>query len=311
MIRNPDMVIGTIEGKELVKPDWHKVFLFIGKEQKIIKHECMYEGKVAYEKLRDHLIISQITVRGEIKEGDTYKDIETTPFNATINRLIPRNEILRDNKLWRYLSFYKFEDLINSGTLHFARLDQFKDNLEGISPISCIRAIITNYQENEEQKQEALKLYALRMQNNRKVSFACCWHINKKINLHLWNEYGNNSEESIAIQTRVRTLDNILMNSGFPVLNEPVQYLDEQYFNQNAYWFPTIFKRTKFKHEQEYRSIIFVHGLDSKGLKIKINPEELITKIYVHPRASKEYFKKVRLLVKDKGLKIPINLARY
>ena len=50
MIRNPDMVLATIEGKEVIKPRWYKVFLFLGVDRKHIQHECLYEGKAAYEK---------------------------------------------------------------------------------------------------------------------------------------------------------------------------------------------------------------------------------------------------------------------
>lgn len=310
MIRNPDMVVGTIEGEEVIKPNWYKVFLFGGTDSKITKHECLYEGKVAYEKLDNHVIIGQITVKGERKKGDTHKNIELTPITNNVNPLKPRKKLTNDNKIWRFMSLNKFEALINSKALHFARIDQFKDKLEGVSPFSSIKSILSDNQRNEEQKKETLRLYKIRMDNNRKVSYACCWHINNKINYDLWNEYGRNSNESIAIQTNVKKINKISKETGLPVLNEPVIYFDEPYFNQNAYWFPTLFKRSKYKDEQEYRSILFVHGFELTGLKVNINPEEFISKIYIHPKASKEFFKMIRLFIKDKGLKIPISQIR-
>lgn len=310
MVRNPDMVVGTIEGKVVKKPKWYKVFLFAGTDSKITKHECLYEGKIAYEKLENHVIICQITVKGKRKEGDTHKNIELTPISKKINPLKPRKKLLNSNKIWRYLSLSKFEDIINTNSLYFSRIDQFKDKLEGVSSFSSIKNIISDEQRNEEQKRETLRLYQIRMDNNRKVSFACCWHINENLNNSLWDEYGGNSFESIAIQTNVKKLNKVLNDTKLPVLNEPVQYFDEPYFNQNAYWFPTLFKRSEFEKEQELRSILFVHGFKLKGLKINIKPEELISKIYIHPNASKEFFKKIRLFIKDKGLKIPIAQKR-
>lgn len=306
MIRNPDMVLVNVDGNEVAKPDWHKVFVFGGKDSKVTHHECLYEGKVAYEKLYDHVIFAQITVSGERKEGDKYKDIENTPTDAAISNLIPRWQLLYEKKLWRYLTPFKFKDLITSRSLYFARLDQFEDNLEGISPFSCMKAIIRDGQKNDEQKKEAVRLYKKRMENNRKLSFACCWHLNTRLNEEMWNIYGQNSHESVCIKTDAQKLERSLRKSGFPVLNEPVQYFDEPYFNQNAYWFPTMFKRSEYKPEQEFRSILFAYGVEQKGLKLKINPEELITKIYVHPNASKEYFKEIKLFIKQNNLKIPV-----
>lgn len=305
MIRYPDMVVGAMNSEDVKKPNWHKVFLFAGTDSQITQHECLYEGKVAYEKLDNHVILGQITV-----QGDKHKGIEHTPIVDNINPLSPRLKLSNSSKLWRFMNLHKFEDLINSKALHYARIDQFDDKLEGISPFSSIRAILDDNQRNEEQKRETFYLYKARMDNNRKVSFACCWHINEEINFSLWNEYGENSHESIAIQTNVRKISKIVKNTGFPVLNEPVRYFDEPYFNQNAYWFPTLFKRSVYQKEREFRSILFVYGFELLGLKIGINMEEFISKIYIHPKASKEFFKKMRMFIKDKGLHIPVAQVR-
>lgn len=310
MVRNPDMVVGSVTGTDVIKPNWYKVFLMGNSDSKIIQHECLYEGKAAYQKLYDHVIFAQITVKGQRKEGNTYKDIENTPTGTFVNYLQPREQLLISNKIWRYLNLYKFEDLIKSQTLYFTRLDQFQDNLEGVSPLSCIKAILTDKEKNEKQKGETFRLYKIRMENNRKVGFACCWHINDDLNFDMWDTYGENSTESICIETNVKRLKKVLVKSKLPFLEEPVQYFHKPYFNQNAYWFPSLFKRIEFKNEQEYRSILFVHGFDLKGLRIKINPEDLIRRIYVHPNASKEFFKQIRDFVKANGLKIPIAQKR-
>jgi len=119
MIRNQDLVVGAFEGKEVIKPDWYKVILFAGIDSKITKHECLYEGKVAYEKLDNHVIIGQITVKGERKPGDQHKDIELTPIVNIINPPKPREILPSGKNIWRFMSSFKFEDLINSQTLHF------------------------------------------------------------------------------------------------------------------------------------------------------------------------------------------------
>lgn len=310
MFENPDMVMGNVSGEKINKPNWYKVFVLAGTDSKISKHECLYEGKGAYEKLKDHVILSQITVRNHVENRNQHTDIVNTPVGTNRNYLTPRNLLLVSNRLWRYLDYFKFEDLIKSGSLYYSRLDRFQDKLEGVSPFSCIKAIASDLEKNEEQKREAIRLYNIRMERNREIGFASCWHINDGLNYNMWDSYGHKAADSIAIRATERKLCSVLKKSGFPFLNEPVQYFEEPYFNQNAYWFPTMFKRKEFQSEQEFRSILFAHGISLGGIKIKIDLKDLIDRIYVHPNASKDFFKEIRKLVKAKGLQIPIRQER-
>ena len=201
---------------------------------------------------------------------------------------------------------FKFEDLINSSKLYLARIDRFKDNLEGISPDSCREAIKSDSR-TKKQQEESLKLYEERLQTNRKISFACCWHINDNINYDIWNEYGKESLESIAIQTNFKKLNQELSKSPLPIINEPIRYFDDPYFNQEAYWFPTFFKRKKYSHESELRSISFLPGIhNQKALRIDIDLEKIISKIFVHPKSDKRHLKKIKDLIKKKGLNIQV-----
>jgi len=310
MFENPDMIMGNVSGEEIINPDWYKAFVFAGTDSQITQHKCLYEGKGAYEKLRNHVILAQITVRNNVEDRNQHTDIENTPVGTHISNLTPREDLLVSNRLWRYLDYFKFEDLIKSQSLYFSRLDRFQDKLEGVSPFSCIKAIASDPEKNEEQKREAIRLYKIRMERNRQIGFACCWHINDNLNFDMWDSYGRNVSDSIAIRTSERKLSSSLRKSGFPFLNEPVQYFEEPYFNQNAYWFPTMFKREEYQNEQEFRSILFAHGISLGGIRIKVNLEDLIDRIYVHPNASKDFFKEIRNFVKASGLQIPIRQER-
>lgn len=306
MGRYPDMTVVSINGEDPIIPEWRKIFLLAGKDSKITQHECLYEGKSAFAKLQDHVIVCQITEDGQRKEGDTFKNIENTPLFEHFSPLQSRESLLVTEKIWRFMSFIKFKDLICSRTLHYARLDQFIDRLEGVSPLSSIRAILSDERLIDEQKHETIRLYQIRMENNRKTSFACCWHINENVNKDLWNVYLDDFSESIAIQTKISKLDKITQESVFPILNEPVRYFDEPYYNQSAYWFPTLFKRSSFKYESEFRSILFGYGCELPGLKVPIEPDKLIEGIYVHPKASIEFYNQICVMVEENGLKIPI-----
>jgi len=317
MIRYPDSVVGTMDENNIPHPGFIKHFIYGGTDSKIHTHECLYEGKEMYEKLDSSFIIAQVTLHTKDHEKridgtnwDKFRDIELTPIIHDSEEYKPKEVLDNGQKIWRFMSLSKFNDIINHKHLHFSRIDQFDDKLEGMSPSSCIKAIINSSSRTAEQTDETLRLHRIRMNANRKNSYALCWHINNEINHELWNEYGGNSNESIAIQTNPKLINNTFKSTMFPVLNESIRYFDKDYFNHHAYWFPTLFKQDEFKHEREYRSILFVYGFEMTGLKIQINPEKFIQKIYVHPDASKEFFKKIRLFVKNSGFKIPVQQKR-
>jgi len=316
MIRYPDSVIGTMDENNVKHPKFRKNFILAGTDSKITTHECLYEGKEMYEKLDRHFIIGQIIQKYNSDDKinpdqfKDYKNIELTPNINDSTPYKPKEILDNGQKIWRFMSLSKFEDILKFKRVHFARLDQFEDNLEGMSPSTCLKAIINSQGRTQEQTDETLRLHRIRMNENRRNSYALCWHINNEVNFDLWNEYGGSSNESIAIQANVKTINNSFNSSGLPILNEAIKYYDRLYFNHHAYWFPTLFKQDEYKQEREYRSILFVYGFNLNGVKIQINPDELIKKIYVHPNASKEFFKKIRNFVKSNGYNIPIAQKR-
>lgn len=302
MEKNLDMSWGVTSDDPNNRPNWYKTFMLLStKDKKIVTHECLYEGISSYLKTEDHLIIGQIHIRDKVHHG-----IEGTPNQNPYIRSTPRIKLSDGQRIWRYISLNKFEDLINSSKLYFARIDRFNDNLEGISPESCRKAIISDGSDKAKQE-ETLKYYEERLLNNRKISFACCWHINDNINYSIWDEYGKGSVESIAIQTNFKKLNSEIRKSRVPIINEPIRYFENPFFNQEAYWFPTFFKRNEYSHESELRSILFMpNNLNLGSIKIDVNLEKLISKIFVHPKSDKNHLIKIKRLVKDKGLNIQV-----
>lgn len=307
-IEEIDMTYGIQEGQNMPNLDWYKMWIMGDTNNQLVQKKCLIEGKASYESLRNHVILMQINVKDNDDKKSSIIEYEQTPFGSDVHYLIPKHLLLGNNILWRYMSLSKFEDIINNKHLHYSRLDQFKDNLEGQAPFACKRAIALS-PFSREQKLINLRLYKKRMLNNRQQSFACCWHINDKINHSLWKEYGSDNVESICIRTSVNKLESELQKTKLPFINEPVQYFKEPYFNQNAYWFPALFKRDSYNHEKEYRSIVSIPGFDINYGKIKVNPEKIISKIYLHPNASKEFCLKIKTLIKTKNMSIPVVIA--
>ena len=302
MVRESDLVWGVNKGESIEKPDWKKVFLYLGKERVIKQHDCLFEGIDGYEKLQHHVIVCQILIKGDKRQG-----IEHTPIFNEPSKFQPRIKLSSEQKIWRHMELWKFKDLLDTKTLYFARLDQFKDRKEGISSKTCQVALELDERNTEQQKNESLRLFKARLNSNRKNGFACCWHIHKKLNNAMWNEYGSNKVESIAIQTNFNKLNKVTLRAEIPIINEPIRYFDEPFFNQEVYWFPQFFKRTKFSCDKELSRIFFLPGqITNYGLRIKIDVENPISKVYVHPDATKEHFKNIKELMRDNGVKIPV-----
>lgn len=306
-IEEIDMTLGILEGQDFSSPTEYKIWLMGNTNNEIVQRKCLIEGKVAYESLKNHAILGQINVLNNdaLQKVEKIK-LEITPISNVLSPIIPKSYVLKNNLLWRYVELYKFEDIITNKRLHYSRLDQFIDNLEGQTSFTGKRAIASIPNLSREQKLTSLKMYNKRMQNNRQNSFACCWHINDRINYSLWQKYGS----EICIKTSASRLEIELEKTKIPFLNEPVQYFDEPYFNQNAYWFPALFKRNDFNHEKEFRSIIFVKGFDLKFGKIKINPQKLISKIYIHPDKPKAFYLEIKKMVRENGMDIPVIWAQ-
>jgi len=73
-------------------------------------------------------------------------------------------------------------------------------------------------------------------------------------------------------------------------------------------FFPFLFKRKSFQYEREVRVISDVTALNlqiDNGLKVDIDIEELIEKIYIHPK-SENWYKK---LVTDLLLRLGFNFV--
>ena len=92
-----------------------------------------------------------------------------------------------------------------------------------------------------------------------------------------------------------------------PVVFEKIRYYEDPFFNQETYWFPTLFKHKNFESECEYRSGVFISGLHlNKFVRIKVDLKSLISRIHIHPKASKSHIKKVKALIKNNRLNVPL-----
>jgi hypothetical protein len=123
------------------------------------------------------------------------------------------------------------------------------------------------------------------------------WHINEYESFAMWQIF-TQKNEGLAIQSTLGKLQKALdVDVEFEQYIGEVNYIDykKEYSPFDNTFFPFLFKRKSFQYEREVRVISDVTKFNMEidnGLKIDINLEELIEKIYIHPK-SENWYKKV------------------
>jgi len=232
-----------------------------------------------------------------------------------------------NQKIWRYMDFSKYVDLVTTEELHFTRADQLED------PYDC-----SGIQFFREPSKELSSEYPQVKERTRQVNtferlfvYLNCWHMNDVESAALWKLYSENKYETIAIQTTFGKLesgikdkwprDGIFIskvnydpeNAGEPIGNPPEGRLFSILGRANI-----IYKRPSFAHEKELRAFIFqrfdkeikevclrneahlkkLMKERDEYIRIKTTPSDLIEKVYVSPHA-KDLF--VELVKKVSG----------
>ncbi len=203
-----------------------------------------------------------------------------------------------DVRVWRYMDFTKFVSLIESRCLYFTRADKFDDPFEGSWPKINIDALHLPFPDITQETQEAYIASMKSMnQNFPKFHAINCWHMNEHESAAMWKLYLK-SNEGIAIQSTYRKLRESIIDDETIHLGV-VKYIDyekEWIDTTNNFLSPFAHKRKSFEHEREVRALLtkFPTSKDginisqetiAHGVKIRVNVELLIEKIYVAPSA--------------------------
>ena len=208
-----------------------------------------------------------------------------------------------DTLVWKYLDLSKFLDLLLSRKLFMSRSDKFEDQYEGTfsePTYEEIKKIAVN-------NPEFLHYY----KSHREKVAISSWHINEYESYAMWQIFTQNSE-GLAIQSTVNRLKN-----AFDSETQHQQYIGEvnyidykkEYIPFDDMFFPFLFKRKSFQYEREVRIITDVSGSNIKlneGLKINVDINQLIEKIYIHPKSENWYKNLVIQLVEQLGFDFKI-----
>ncbi|MDI6034629.1 hypothetical protein QLS91_16240 [Flavobacterium sp. LB2P84] len=205
--------------------------------------------------------------------------------------------------VWKYLDLSKFLDLLMSGKLFMSRSDKFEDQYEGTFSEPTFEEIKKLSIDNP----DFLNYYKT---HREKVAISS-WHINEYESFAMWQIFTQNNE-GLAIQSTIGRLQESLV----PEINlkqyiGEVNYIDykKEHIPFDDMFFPFLFKRKSFQYEGEVRIITDIGKSDIKineGLKINVDINQLIEKIYIHPKSENWYKNLVIQLVKQLGFDFTI-----
>lgn len=205
--------------------------------------------------------------------------------------------------VWKYLDLSKFLDLLLSQKLFMSRSDKFEDQYEGTFSEPTFEEIKKLSTDNP----DFLNFYKTQRE---KVAISS-WHINEYESYAMWQIFTQNSE-GLAIQSTIGRLQQALgPEKNFKQYIGEVNYIDykKEHIPFDDLFFPFLFKRKSFQYEGEVRIITDIGESDIKindGLKINVDINQLIEKIYIHPKSENWYKNLVIQLVKQLGFDFTI-----
>ncbi|CAD0005038.1 DUF2971 domain-containing protein [Flavobacterium salmonis] len=208
-----------------------------------------------------------------------------------------------DTVVWKYLDLSKFLDLLLSNKLFMSRSDKFEDQYEGTFSEPTFEEIKKLAIDNP----EFLNYY----KTHREKVAVSSWHINEYESFAMWQIFTQNSE-GLAIQSTIGRLQKAVNpEKNFDQYIGEVNYIDykKEYIPFDDSFFPFLFKRKSFQYEREVRIITDTSQSNLKlneGLKINVDINELIEKIYIHPKSENWYKKLVIELVERLGFGLEI-----
>ncbi|TRX39744.1 hypothetical protein [Flavobacterium restrictum] len=208
-----------------------------------------------------------------------------------------------DTIVWKYLDLSKFLDLLLSKKLFMSRSDKFEDQYEGTFSEPTYEEI----RKLSIDKPDFLKYY----KSHREKVAISSWHINEYESFAMWQIFTQNSE-GLAIQSTIGRLQNaVAKEENFKQYIGEVNYIDykKEYIPFDDLFFPFLYKRKSFQYEREVRILSDVTENNIKineGLKINIDVNQLIEKIYIHPKSENWYKNLVIQLVSNLNFDIQI-----
>ena len=184
-------------------------------------------------------------------------------------------------RVWRYISLDKFLMMLSGNYLYFSKLLEMEDPHEGITTGKdrnlYSRMAMFNYKGYEEDGfstlpdpgtyiKDFIDFYDSHLIHNYYVS---CWHINESESMGMWDLYSGQGK-GIAISSTIGKLENKCGLNGKNSYFSGIVRYGEDGDSLDSIHARVFRKREAFKHENEYRLIIY-----RDNIKIKLEDQPL------------------------------------
>lgn len=205
----------------------------------------------------------------------------------------------RNAKIWRYLDFAKYIDMLNTRALYFARVHQFSDPFEGSYLPSFILKPEFQHREVRDIEKSIVRHNA---KECNKLMAVNCWHMSEHESDAMWKLYSKGNK-GIAVESTFDRLKQVLGDSCSAANVGMVQYLDydSEVFHENgaiSLYEGVMHKRKSFEHEREVRAVIYTpKGICDMpvhcGFPVPVDVRALVVNVYVCPTADNCFVRRV------------------
>ena len=210
-----------------------------------------------------------------------------------------------DQTIWRYIDLAKLVSLLKDRALYLSRADLLGDPYEGSTTRLVVESRRAEFEEMGNPEFFALLTDVNR--DSRLDTYVNCWHLSPHESAAMWSQYAKQGV-GVAIKATVprltKNLTDQLLHLAQHVYVGEVHYVDytgDWIPENNLYW-PYVHKRKSFEHEKELRIVSHVFpdyegGVDPsairpQGITVPIDPDTLITDLYVAPETG-EWFREI------------------
>ena len=207
-----------------------------------------------------------------------------------------------NSKIWRYMDFWKFLNLLKTSSLYFSSTKNMGDEYEG-----KFHPFIKQYLLEQDEK-NGNKLYEMILSNLDDFSnnqIISSWNYSSKESFSMWKMYAKD-KFGIAIQTNLENLIKCFKDEKRTIYIGEVQYFNELNkildINLTNFYVPILTKLDYYSFENEIRCIT-----ENGDSLIKVDLNILIKNIYISPYANNDFVKLLNLLKEEYNLNFNIN----
>lgn len=223
--------------------------------------------------------------------------------------------------IWRYIEFWKLQDLVRSGQLYLRRSDMLEDEHEGLPPSEYERVLnLSKFALNDIwERDHDIGMLA----QFRQSFYVNCWHLDIGETATMWGRYG---KDGVAIVSRYDLLRQVLNPLPDKIMVGLIRYGTEHLTGWNVVRFITT-KREEYRPEREARVMIWLtdtgDGMNRhfdennrphdrpiydppptlpEGIRRNVDVSALITEVVISPFAPAERLTEVQALLAAAGI---------